>query len=251
TPAPAPAPTPAPAPAPASASQCFNLALSETQGTVLRSVFNYSGIITGTQTVVATVGGLTSFEGATAREIVATTNGTNTIAGLTTTISTEVKAYNRAAANGEVTNYGAIVSAPVTVAGFTVTSNSKTVYNPPWVDRRNTLSAGQQITQTYTGTTTTTTGGLFGTPGSTTTNTATISDVVRFVGIESVTVPAGTYQACKFENWAPATPADVTTNWIVVGSGALAKTLSVSSGGTQLIEATSLQLNGATLSAGR
>lgn len=229
----------------ASASQCFNLALYNTPGTTSRVVFDYSGIITGRQTVQATVGAITSFEGVSAREVTATTSGTNTVAGLTVAIDTSVKSYQNAAANGETTQYGAVVTANTPVAGFNVTSTSRTVFSPPWVDRRFTMTAGQTLTQTYTGTTTTSSGGILGSPGTTTTVTTTTTQSIRFVGIESVTVPAGTFSACKFEDSDPAVPGSVTTTWLATGHGTNVKSVGSGPSGTQTIEAVSVQINGA------
>lgn len=208
-------------------------------------MFDYSGVITGTQTVQATVGSITTFEGRSARELTATTTGTNTIAGLTVAIDTQTRTYQNAAANGEVTQYGAVVRATTPVAGFSVTSDSRTVFNPPWVDRRFTMTAGQTLTQTYTGTTTVVSGGILGAPGTTTTSTTTLTQNIRFVGIESVTVPAGTFNACKFEDTDPASPGAVTTTWLAVNHGSIVKTVGTGPSGTQTIVATSILINGA------
>ena len=225
----------------ASASQCFNLALYTTAGTTLRSVFNYAGPITGTQTVVATVGGTTSFEGASVIESTATTTGTNTVAGVTVPTDTEVKSYQTASASGETTQHGVTGRTAQTVAGFSISTTFKTVFTPPWVNRQFTMTAGQTITQSYTGTTTVTS--LAGT----TSSTATTNQSLRFVGIESVTVPAGTFSSCKFEQWDNTSPANVTTSWLAVGNGALVKSVGVSAEGTQTISATALVLNGSSL----
>ena len=229
----------------ASASQCYNFALYTTPGTTSRTVFDYSGIITGTQTVVATVGEQTTFEGQSARELTAVTTGTNTVAGLTASIDTQVKAYQNALANGEVTQYGTVVRAITPVAGFNMTSDARTVFSPPWLDRRYTLNAGQTLTQTYTGTTTVVSGGILGSPGTTTTVTTTTTQNIRFVGIESVTVPAGTFNACKFEDTDPASPGSMTTSWIAVNHGFNLKSVGTGPSGTQTIVATSVLLNGA------
>ena len=225
----------------ASASQCYNATLYSTAGTTLRSVFNYSGPITGTQTVVATVNGTVTFEGNSTIESTATTTGTNTVSGITVPTDTEVKTYQSAAANGQTTLYGATGRTTQSVAGFAFSTTFKTVYSPPFVNLQFTLTAGQTITQNYAGTTTTTTAA-----GATSAST-TVNQSLRFVGIESVTVPAGTFSTCKFEQWDNATPTQITTSYLAVGNGALVKSTGVSSQGTQTISATQLVLNGTSL----
>jgi hypothetical protein len=213
-------------------------------GTTVKVVWDYAGPITGTQTVTSTVGSQKTFEGQQAVETVATTTGTNTVAGVTTSIDTVVKAYTRKTGAAEITYYGALVTASQQVLGFSIPMETKTVWTPPWVDHRYTLGVGEQLTQTYSGSTTITTGGVLGSPSTVTTQPTPVSNVVKFVGIESVTVPAGTYNACKFQDWAVATPTEVTTTWLIVGKGMLVKTLAVTKTGTQTISATSLTLNG-------
>ena len=70
---------------------------------------------------------------------------------------------------------------------------SSTVFNPPCADRRGSLRVGETQRNTCTYTTRTETQGK---PPVTSTFSATMT--VQFAGIETVTVPAGTYQACKF-----------------------------------------------------
>ncbi len=208
-------------------------------------VYDYSGVITGQQTVASTVGNVTTFEGSSAREVTATTTGSNSIAGISTAIDTEVKAYQTAAANGEVTQYGSIARATTPIAGFSLTNTIKTVYTPAWVDRMFTMTAGQTLVQTYAGTTTTTTGGIAGVPGTTTTSNLSASQTTRYLGRESVTVPAGTFNACKFEQFDTASPSNVTTSWLAPGNGVMVKTTGTSTQGPQTISARTLLINGA------
>ncbi len=173
------------------------------------------------------------------------TTGTNTVGGVYVAVDTQVKTYQTAVPAGEVTFFGAVTRVVTPVAGFSLTNDSRTVYSPPWVDRRFTLNAGQTLTQTYTGTTTATVGGFPGVPGTSTTTTTTTTQHVRFVGLESVTVPAGTFNACKFEDTDPATPANMTTTWPAVNHGSMVKTVGTSPSGTQTIVARSILVNGA------
>lgn len=237
-------PAPAPAPAAGAALACYNLALYETPGSTVRVVYDYSGIITGQQTVVSTIGSITTFEGSSARESTTTTTGTNTISGVSAAIDTEVKSYQNAAANGETTQFGVLVRATTPAGGFSLTTNSKTVFSPPWVDRRFTMTAGQTLVQTYAGTTTTSTS-IPGVPAAPVASNVSVSQTVRFIGIESVTVPAGTFQACKFEEFATATPAEVTTTWLAPVNGVMVRTSTTTAQGSQTIAARTLLINGA------
>ena len=197
--------------------------------------------------MVATVNAPTTFEGVSATELLAVTTGTNTTAGVTVPVDTETRTYRNAAANGSSTVYGVTGRTRVSVAGFTVDTQFRTVYSPAWVDARFTMNVGDTLVQTYTGTTTSTTPGLFGAPATTTSNTVTTSMTIRFLGIESVTVPAGTFNSCKFEEYETSSPANKSTIWFGVGNGAIFKTVTVTPEGTQTTEATSLVLNGSSL----
>jgi hypothetical protein len=225
-------------PAAAQALQCFNLALLETPGTTLRIELDLSGVASGTQTVVTTVGNLTTFDGNSSREVVTTAVGSTSASGTPISTDLETRSYRVATSAGVITEYGATARAIITIGGSTGSSNSRSVSNPPSVDRRYTLSAGQSDTLTGTVTTATTTNGV------TTTQTENLSQTVRFVGIESVTVPAGSFNACKFEQAPTNAPADVTTSWVAVGSGVVVRTVAVSSIGTQTASARTIRING-------
>jgi hypothetical protein len=199
--------------------------------------YTYSGTITGTQTGDTLVGGITTFEGRQARETTVTTTGSNTLSGTTVAVNTNIKSYSTRAGD-TVTQYGAIVAASGSAAGINFTTTTKIVYNPPYVDTFYTLAAGQSVTVAQTGTASTTNSLVAGT-----TNTAVnTSTTTKYVGQESVTVPAGTYNTCKFEVTA-AGSSEVTTSWVIVGKGIPVQITSTG----QAIKATSVQLNGATL----
>ena len=209
--------------------------------------YNYSGVISGNQTVDATVGALTTFEGQQAFEYLARTTGTNTIAGVTVSVDTTGKYYSRRTATAEVSVYGAVITASAAIAGFSVPTESRVVWSPAWVDRRYGLALGGSLTHTYAGTSTSTIGGILGSPPTVTRINVNNSTTTRFVSIESVTVPAGTYNACKFEEFGTATPSEITTNWLIVGRGVLVKSMANTSAGSQTINATSVRINGQTL----
>jgi hypothetical protein len=61
---------------------------------------------------------------------------------------------------------------------------------------------------------------------------------VKYLGHETVTVPAGTFETCKFDN-----ENGLTTTWEAVGTGVPIKSLSTASDGTTI----TLQLNSGTI----
>jgi hypothetical protein len=44
-----------------------------------------------------------------------------------------------------------------------------------------------------------------------------VSPNIKFYGVESVTVPAGTYSACKFEQFDSSGPGTNTFTWLIAG----------------------------------
>jgi hypothetical protein len=143
------------------------------------------------------------------------------------TFTTASRSYS--ALDGLVTvTFGSIVDLTTPVSG-----TSKSVFTPPFLNRRYTLAPGESTTSTSTMVTTTT---LTGMPPTTQTTSHTQTD--RYLGQESVTVPAGTFNACKFET------ANQTT-WEAVGRGVMVKSISLdSSGGTTTMQLTAGSING-------
>ena len=194
-----------------------------------------------------TVGGAATFEGNNATRYTSKTNGTNTVGGITDVIDTLGDYYVAQAPGISTTVFGAVVTANQVVFGFSVAVTLKSVYTPPFVDRRYGLSVGQSITQTQTQVATTTTGGILGTPPTVTSTTQTASTTSKFVAIENITVPAGTYRACRFEESASATPTSISTSWVIFGRGLLVRSEAPGASGTQVIQATSVKVNGAAI----
>lgn len=219
---------------------CYDLALGDTQGTRSVVAYTYTGTITGTQTVTSVVGGIGTFEGVQARETAATTTGSNTIAGTTVALNTENKYYFNRTGDSELTQYGGVTTATSSVAGFNILTTIKSVFSPPWVSRQFTLGLGESLTETLNSVITTTISG-FGAPVVTPSNFS-YTSTTKYVGRETITVPAGTYSTCKFEVTS-GSPSTLTTNWSIVGNGLLVQTVS----GGQTIKATSVQLNGSAI----
>jgi hypothetical protein len=228
-----------------SANGCFDLSLSDTQGTHSVIGYTYSGTITGTQNVDSTVAGMSTFEGHSARETDVLTTGTNTTQGVTVAVNTSTKAYGVISGNA-LTSYGAVVTATGSTAGVNFTNTSRVVYSPPFTDAQFGLAIGQSVTQTQAGSLTGSTsfGGLI--PDQTTpATTFSTTSTTTYVGQESVSVIAGTYNACEYQVTTPAS-SDVTTTWYIVGKGIPVK-ITTTGSANQTIQANSVVLNGAHL----
>ncbi len=234
-----------------SLNECAGPSLSTlATGFKTRSVFLYSGLISGEQTVETELKGSTTFEGQTATETLATTKGSNTIQGFTVPITTTSKVYTQAGSNGLTKTIGALVDAVTggfNVGGFTTpdtTISSKVVYNPPIENTEFTLQLGQSLTKTE-ATSTTIVSSSLGVPAPGTVTTGTDTTTWTFEAKESITVPAGTYSTCRYS----ATSAGNTLGktWFIVGKGMLAKSETVTTEGTQKIELKSGTFGGAPL----
>lgn len=232
-PSPAPAPTPAPSPAPApsagAASECFGTAYN-TAGTTYQLDYAVSGSFTGTSKTTGSVGAATTFNGNSGLTPITQTVVTNYSAPTAVSATTNLTAY-QTIDGFDVLSWGSVSSTSVPVLG---TMETRTVINPASRDKRFTLAAGGSYTITTNQTTTVTP------PGSSSTSNTSVT--VTYNGQESVTVPAGTYTSCKF------TDSVGNTTWIIKGKGVMAKSSSVQSGGTMVLELQgSSRLNGAAI----
>lgn len=144
--------------------------------------------------------------------------------------------------NGSVTSdFGGTVAASVSTFGITVTTNTNVTYSPARVDRRYTLAVGASDTSSTSMTSTSTTN--FGSLPATT---AAQTTTVTYVGQESITIPAGTFTACKFS---VATSSGTNTEWVGKGNGAPLQSTSKASDGTAIVLSLTAasRLNGAPL----
>jgi hypothetical protein len=125
--------------------------------------------------------------------------------------------------------------------------SSRSIYNP-YLKMHFDLYEGEYFDRSYLTTTKTTIAGLSdGGDGSKTNTTRTDTvERVTFVGIETVVVPEGVFDACRFElqtsrSVDESAPAKSTsTEWVAVDSGVIVKKIE----GELLTELTSGQLNG-------
>ena len=237
----------APPPTTGSNNGCYDLALFETPGTHAVLAYQYSGVSSGTGTVEWTVNPLTTFAGASAYETALHSVQSLSSDSGTFSNTADIKSYAKRTGDAEVTQYGfdsSSVNNPSPL--FSSTSLSHGVYTPPFVDRQYGLALGGSITQSSTLTTTSTTS-ISGFPPSTTTHTGSETTTTRFVSIETITVPAGTYSTCKFELTFAAAPGDVSTQWVLRGKGIPVQSISGSGSTVATQKATSITLNGARL----
>ena len=120
------------------------------------------------------------------------------------------------------------------------------MFTPPSRDKRYSLAAGASATQTYTITSTATFTGL---PPINSSQSQT--ETVRYLGRDSVTVPAGTFDTCKFEQTIGTGASAVTsTQWTAAGSAAGVTVKSVSpgdAGSTTTLELKAGTINGSAI----
>jgi hypothetical protein len=246
SPAPAPAPTPAPAPAASAgaASECFNIAWY-TPGTTAVLDYAITGSATGSTRSNMTVSGGKTFNGQSGlleffQDQTTTYTAPATLASAGT-IPTQSRFYF--SENGSVENeYGGTVSTSMTVSGISISTNTTVNYNPAVVDRRFTLAVGGTTTLSTTLSTTSTTNF-----GSTPTTSTSRNDTVTYVGQETLTIPAGTFTACKFS--IRDKDGNVTLEWFGKGNGAPLQFTSRASDGSSFVGSltTASRLNGAAL----
>ena len=197
------------------ASACFN-DTQYAQGTKLVTTFKTTS---GTSQAVldftsnTDINGTTTFNGKSATESFSQTQATGSAPSTSAT-----KSYFKTdTAAKRSTYYGSIVesSAPVV-------SNSTVKIIPERIERFD-LAANESYSQTYSIETSSV---VFGFPITVTTQHAT---TITFKGIESVSVPAGTFEACRFETSDAVTSSGLTTNstatnWISTQKGVLLRT---------------------------
>lgn len=223
------------------ANGCFDLALFDTQGTHLEVAYSYSGSMTGTQVMDTTVGGLTTFEGYQARETTTLVSANHD--GMSSNSTT--RSYILRTGDAEVTHYGTIGTYSSTMQGVTYSSTIRTVMSPPYVDPQYSLAIGASVTSTHSGFSTTTTS-MTGAPDQTHASPFSSTMTTKYVGQESVTVPAGTFNTCKFEVTTSGST-DVSTSWFIAGKGIHVKSSYSYNSTVSVIQAVSVKLNGVPL----
>jgi hypothetical protein len=203
---------------PGEAAQCIDASLlkpgySYHMVTVQPSVPSYQ------RTDDGTVVGMTTFQGHAALEV--QVHGVTTETGITSETDVVSGYASIDPMTYKITDYGAASDSTLTSGGATTVSNATSVFNPPFVDATYTLSPGQTITQTST-TTATGTITINGVAQQPQTATVTRTDTVTFVGVVTITVPAGTFQACRFDHsivMCTGNGTQLESDWLRIGDG--------------------------------
>jgi hypothetical protein len=215
---------------------CFDLALLDTQGTHMVVNYAYSGTLTGNELVDTTVGGLTVFENSQARATTVVTTGSHGGVGVNTTTT-----YYGSRSGDTFVQFGFTSVGGGSAGGFNFTSNIRAAYSPPFVDKQYSLAVGGSVSATQTGSLSTDIsfpGAPLPIPDTVTEDVIHNAITTTYVGQESVSVPAGTYNACKYQ---VTTNGDSATNWVIAGKGILVKTTTTAG---LTVQATSVTLNG-------
>ncbi len=222
---------------------CYDFALFGTAGTRLVVDYETSGGTPATSTVVVVVGGLVTFEGHEAREAsTATTERTSE-----GTFTGSGRIYSQITGPAEITTYGFTSMLTGTLAASTFTVATRAVATPPSVDRTFGLAVGESITQTETQISTTTTLGVPGASEKPQVSTDRFNSTIKFLGRETITVPAGTYDTCKFEETFEGNASNTATSWVIFGKGIDVKIVNRNGGSVETEVATSVTLNGSRL----
>lgn len=167
----------------------------------------------------------------------------------------DTRVYQALTGPAEVTHYGqtaAISSSSAIPGGGQVTSNSESrvVYDPPWVDRQGQLPLGGSLssrtrTRTTTGGSTVVTGGPVAVPPVVIPPSVSVADGpltrVTFVRRETVTVPLGTFPACVYQY---DTPSSTGLVWIAEGRGFNLRSSGTSAGQGYSSETLAVTVNG-------
>jgi hypothetical protein len=202
-----------------SASACSNSALATIGTTTSYTFRTTAGSTTINSTVNSEITRRIAFEGNSALEQVSDSGGAIT------------KSYFDFA-NNITTLFGS--ESNITVSG--TQTNTKTVFTPPSTVADLTLQAGGSLMRTE-NSTTTVSGSAGGFPFSNSSS-ASQTVTVTFVGIEPVSVPLGTFQACRFrKEIVNNSQASTVEEWIATGSGIILKNMS-ENGVTETIAAT-------------
>jgi hypothetical protein len=245
-------PVPSPDPATAKMSDCFNVTAVLTEGwrddvTWRTTDYDTSGNATHTfvARIVRTTGGIVNFDGALRRDMTATLTTSITANGVTSASSGTSHIYVDTDGRS-LLEYGTTSDSTITSTGATTTTirfESRTIRTPPLatpLDLRVGQSASHSGTEQTTSTTT-----IDGVTQAPTSTSETVNDISRFTAVEQVTVPAGTFTACKLDSLS-SSGVVLESTWTLFGKGSPLRSDVFSSTGVleSRSEATALTING-------
>lgn len=226
---------------------CFDLAAMSTVGTRVAVTFRHTGSRVGTTIFETTVLPRTTFEGRDAIAILERTTGSLTVGGVAYPEDNERTVFGQVRGTTELVHYGwesQKTSPPM--AGATTTSVVRGIATPEWIDRRAGLALGESTSLVHryrvTMTTTTRATAYPGIPPSVHTtelDTDAWSTTSTFASRETLTVPAGTFAACRFEDRTD--KGQAITTWVAEGSGLPIKTHIVRGGEWETSEAVTIE----------
>lgn len=242
--APSPAPGAAPVPATgATASSCFE-AIRPVVGNRGIVELEFQGPMTGTQRIESVwVSENATFEGNTGLyQGDGTTTGSTVVAGQTIPINFTSKLYSKVTSNGTIAFYGGVTKYADTTptAGPKRIDTFKIVPNPPVIELRANMTEGTSQTYTRNSLTTITLADGTVTPPTSLTS----IETEKYIGKETVTVPAGTFNACKFESTKDGS-SGISSFWIY--RNIVIKTLAPTTTDTQIMQLKSFAGDGAPL----
>lgn len=211
---------------------CYDLDAMEAAGRHVVVHFRYAGDKSGTQVRSILVTGPKAFAGHSTVESITKTSDSYTFSGASHSLHYESRAYSKRSGDTEVTEYGEVATTEGIPGARTI------VYEPPVINNQYALRIGQSAAVFYAGTETVTRSGT----QSVSTDIGKGPNTYRFLGRESITVPAGVYDTCRFEY---SEEFGVYTLWVMHGHGIAVKFTSREPElGTWHREATSVTLNG-------
>jgi len=233
-----------PGPGPTTPSNgCFDVNMLASNGNLVSVTYQLSGPVTGSLTVDTSYNGFATFLGETYSESLVREKGTTFENGLPAAVDNSEKRYVRKTADGEITHYGSSSATTVTTNDYIATTTYTTQYTPAWADRRYALPLGQTLSSASTTSTTRTTTYSNGLPSTTNTYGSTLNETVTFVVRETITVPAGNYNTCRYDHVTTSGTPVTTSRWYVAGKGLLVKEVRTEGAKVQTRQATQVLLN--------
>lgn len=175
----------------------------------VKLIYDFTGSLTGEQTIESVIDGPSTFQGQNAIKITSQTAGTSDFQGTPIAVTSKIESYEQLAANNVTRTLG---DQSEMRFGTFFSSKTMTVYNPARENLEFHIALGQSVAITSTSTTTTIEPP--GTPPSSTT----VTETVRFEAKEPKTVFNRTFETCRYRTDG-ANANSYTTTWYMLGRG--------------------------------